>query len=550
MTTGADSTRKGRRATAVDWEQFRALLVASVRLDLRSTRMQRGRAAKFPPVAAAFATYLVMGTLLALAVMSTEDIFVFSLFTLSAAMFMTALLVIMEYSSVVVHPDDFDILGHRPISSKTYYWAKIANLGLYVAATAFALSIPAAIVAGVRYPPGAALTAVYLLVALAACQATSALVVLIYSVAIRVFNYEKFTRAITYVHTLSTLVIVFGYVLLPRVLAKDVMLISVERGAWVYAMAPAWFAGAVELAAGEAGRQTLVLAGAAVASAAALIWAAMNTISLDYSRRIAALATASAKAVEEAGRRRSLGRLGLPLCRTDEERAGFELMRSYMTRDRKLRARIYPAFGLPLAVYIYGIITDGLHDPFVPQAVSGGFPAHQLLGFYSVFITLFFATAIAQTDQWEASWVFFAAPVRSRAGIVTGARKLIIWRYLLPFFVFLFILLAFAMPPAKAAMYVLLNLLLALTAFALLSMTSPHMPLSQSLEKAKQARQIGLIMLLGMSMAALTAILELMKQVPQAGLVVYPALVVLALGAELLLRRRLDRRLAGEEFPG
>ncbi len=550
MATAAAFTRRGRGRNALDWDQFRALLVASVKLDLRSTRMQRGRTGKFPPIAAAFATYVVMGTLLALAVMSTDDVFVFSLFTLSAAMFMTALLVIMEYSSVVVHPDDFDVLGYRPISSRTYFWAKIANLGLYVAATAFALSIPASIVVGIKYAPGAVLTAVYLLAALVACQATAALVVLIYSVAIRVFNYEKFTRAITYVHTLSTLVIVFGYVLLPRVLAKDVMLLSVERGAWVYAVPPAWYAGAVELATGTGGRQSLALAGLAAVSAAALIWAAMNTVSLDYSRRISALATASAKAVKEAGRRKSLGRLGLPLCRTDEERAGFELMRSYMTRDRKLRARIYPAFGLPLAVYVYGLITGGLHDPFVPQEISGGFPAHQLLGFYSVFITLFFATAIAQSDQWEASWIFYSTPVRSRAGIVTGARKLIIWRYLLPFFAFLFVLLAFAMPPAKAAMYVLLNLLLALTAFALLSLTSPHLPLSQSLEKAKQARQIGLIMLLGMSMAALTAILELMKQVPRAGFAVYPALLLLAVGAELLLRRRLERRLAREEFPG
>ncbi len=536
-----------------DREQFKALLIASIKLDLRSSRLSHGRRSKFPPLVAAFITYIVMGTLLAVALVSTADPFLFSLLTLSAAMFMTALLVIMEYSSVVVHPDDFDVLAHRPVSSRTYFWTKIANLAFYVTATSFSLSIPAAVVGGITFDPGVGFGAIYLVVALVACQTTAALVVLIYSVALRVFNYEKFTRAITYVHSLSTLVIVLGYVLLPRVLAEDVTVLSLDRGPWVYGAPPAWFAGAIELATSAGGGgQTAILTLLAAGSAVALIGGAMNTISLDYSRRIAELATTSAKAAEVAGApRRSFARLGIALCRTDEERAGFELMRRYMTRDRKLRARIYPAYGLPAAVYIYGLITGGLGDPFVRRQIEGNaLPAQQLLGFYSVLITLFFATALSQSDQWQASWIFYAAPTRSRAAIVTGARKLIIWRYLAPFYAVLFVLLAFVMPPAKAALYVLLVFLLAMTAFALLSMASAYLPLSQALEKTRQARQIGLVMLLGVAMGLMAAVLEILKVIPAAGFVVFPVLAVLAILAEIALRARLRRRLAGEEFAG
>ena len=56
---------------------------------------------------------------LAAALVGQGDPFVFSLFTMSAAMFMTGLMVVMEYSVVVVNPDDFDILAHRPISSRS-----------------------------------------------------------------------------------------------------------------------------------------------------------------------------------------------------------------------------------------------------------------------------------------------------------------------------------------------------------------------------------------------------------------------------------------------
>ena len=72
----------------------------------------------------------------------------------------------------------------------------------------------------------------------------------------------------------------------------------------------------------------------------------------------------------------------------------------------------------------------------------------------------------------------------------------------------LLVLLSFAMPPLRAALYLFMTFLLALVAFALLSFASPHMPLSQTVEKSRQARQIGLIMLLGISMAALVAIRE------------------------------------------
>ncbi len=552
MPVGSWGPDRARSEGSIDRQQFRALVVASIKLDLRSSRGHNRVGRRLPPMAVAFITYAAMGTLLASAVVMTSDVFVFSLFGLSAAMIMTALLVIMEYSSVVVHPDDFDILAHRPISSKTYYWSKIANLALYVAATASALAMPAAIIGGLKFEPGYVFGPIYFAVALVACLATAALVVLVYSAALKVFDYNRFTRAITYVHSLATLFIVLGYVLLPRFLAEDVTLSSVSRGPWIYAAPPAWYAGAVELGTGIDGGQSALLTLLAAVSAAALIGAAMNTISLEYSRRISELATASEKSVKEVARkRRSFGELGLKLCRSDEERAGYQLMRRYMTRDRKLRARVYPAFGLPLAVYIFGLLTDGLGDPFAnPRPDTGGFPAQMLLALYSVFITVFFTTAISQSDHWEASWIFYASPLDDRAGIIVGARKLIIWRYLAPFFVVLFVLLAFPMPVAKAALFVLLTALLAFIAFALLSFASPHLPLSQAIEKARQARQIGLVMLLGLSFALFAAIVELVREIPAAGVYVVAWLLIVAGLCEFAIRRHLKRRLAGEEFAG
>ncbi len=71
-------------------------------------------------------TYIIIGSFLAVSLWKTGDPFTFALLTLSAAMFMTAVTVIMEYSSVVVNPDDHDIIGYV-IEGETYLLDEDSN---------------------------------------------------------------------------------------------------------------------------------------------------------------------------------------------------------------------------------------------------------------------------------------------------------------------------------------------------------------------------------------------------------------------------------------
>ena len=548
------SSHRAPRAArgGVDWAQVRALLVAGIKLDLRSSRHGR-RSGRVPPLVLALLTYGMMGTLLASALATKGDTFVYSLFTLSAAMFLTALTVIMEYSAVVVHPDDFEIMAHRPVSPATYFWAKVGNLLFYVTLTALALSVAPAIIGSMALGGGPRFGAIYLPVAIVACGWIASAAVLFYTVALRVLGHERLTSTITYFHTIATVVLVLGYIFLPRALESDPTALTIQRGSWIFAVPPAWFAGAVELVTKGSLAENAVLALLAVASTVVVAVAAANTISLDYSRRIAELASSSRPARREEARsieRRGVSRLGAILCRTDVERAGFELMAKYMRRDRKLRSRIYPAFGLPLAAYLYGLLSRGPMSPFAPADPNSPVAARELLGFYSVFMTFFFASTMTQSEEWQASWIFYTAPIESRAGLLTGARKLVIGRFIVPFFIVLGLLLLFVMPPVDALVFSLILVLLTLLAFSLLSLAGPYPPLSQAPEKTRHARHIGLIMILGMFMAALVAVQRFVAIAPTGAWVLIAALAGLAALADLVLRKRLRKRLALEEFGG
>lgn len=548
--TANDGTRPGPRADrAVDRDQLGALFTAGIKLDLRASRAMHGRT-KVPPLVMALLIYAMGGTVLAFALVGQGDPFVYSLFTISAAMFMTGLMVIMEYSTAVVNPDDFDIMAHRPISSKTYFWAKVANLLFFVAVTAGALTVPAAVVGG-SVLAGPLFVPTYLAAALAACIAVAGLGVLLYSVALRIWSYEKFTSVITYLHTAATFVLVLGYIFLPRALGGDAAMLTVQRGDWVFAAPPAWFAAAAQLALGKGTAQDALLAVMALVATVAIVAAAANTISLDYSRKLSELAVSSREsetARRARGFRGPLRRLGLALCRNDAERAGFTLLAAYTRRDKKLRARLFPAFGLPLAAYVAGVLTGELSDPLV--AGQDGMGLLQILGFYSMFVGFFFASGLTQSDQWKASWLFYAAPLGDRSGLLTGARKFVVTQFLAPFFVVLFILMSFVIPAASAAAFVLVVFLLALITFALLSLSSPNLPLSQSVEKSRQARQVAFMMVMGVFIGVLVAAQKAMQAGPGPGSVAVGILIVGAFVTEALVRRFLRRRLANEEYQG
>ena len=253
---------------SLDWRQLRALLVAGIKLDLRTSRGGLGRG-RVPPFVIALIIYAIMGLLMAVGLMAHGDLFVFSLFTTSAAMFMTALSVIMEYVTIVANPDDFPILAHRPVSSRTYFWAKLGNMLFYVTPIALALTLPAAIVGSFTFEPGPLFGVVHVLSGIVACLATAAAVVLVYTATLKVVSYQRFTSIMTYVHSGATLVLVLAYFLLPRMIEDDPTLLSFQRGAWVYAAPPAWFAGAVELLTGAHSSQGVHLALLAAVSAVA-----------------------------------------------------------------------------------------------------------------------------------------------------------------------------------------------------------------------------------------------------------------------------------------
>jgi hypothetical protein len=175
----------------------------------------------------------------------------------------------------------------------------------------------------------------------------------------------------------------------------------------------------------------------------------------------------------------------------------------------------------------------------------------EIMGLYCIFVSLFFASAMIQSEEWKASWIFHAAPLKDPSGVLQGARRLVIWRYLVPFFLLLYVLLAFAIGPLGAGVFVLMILPMCLSAFAALTLASPHMPLSQEIERGRQTRQIGIFMLLGVTLIPLLIAMQfLVRSRIELTVPLLALLWGLAWLSERAVRARLRKKLATEEFGG
>ena len=83
----------------------------------------------------------------------------------------TMMLLLVDFTGVVVSPDDYGILGHRPVGSRTYFAARLAAIAVYVGAISVVIALLPAVVYAVRVTPIAGPAAVLAVLACDLCTA-------------------------------------------------------------------------------------------------------------------------------------------------------------------------------------------------------------------------------------------------------------------------------------------------------------------------------------------------------------------------------------------
>src|ERR1051325_10807089 len=120
----------------VDARQLATLVGVYLKQDLRGGRafMQfnaREYVSSNKALLMLFGMYVFTGLFIGMVAFSNIDVLHYSIITHTFTLLVVALALLAESGNVIFNESEADILGHLPISSRTYFAAKVLNLFLF-----------------------------------------------------------------------------------------------------------------------------------------------------------------------------------------------------------------------------------------------------------------------------------------------------------------------------------------------------------------------------------------------------------------------------------
>ncbi len=422
-------TRAAVEALGADYGQWRGLVRPLMNLSYRQLqdRMRRGAlGSKASPVAwFAIVMMLFFGLMLANLAARLPNAFSLNLTVLTLVAVTMFYFLLQDFRAVAVTPQDYEVLGHRPVSPRTYLLARLTVIMAQQAIMTALLAGPSALICGFRFgwPPALSLFLAALLLVLCGVL----LAISTFATVIEKTGGKWLARALTWVQ-LAMLALYLGPLLFERWVTALMEGVGVGPQGWLLALPTAWFAGLASLASGEftAGAWACLLG--VLGSSAGLAWFARDKLSLASAQKFGSMAGASEK---DNSRRRFAPRRRWGMGRFGPAAA---LAWGQLRHDMKLRMRVIVVLPVCAVYFVVSLRMPGSMDPFVPG--PGPLGALGLLGVHaSVLIApAWLLEQLYTSESWRAAWIFFATPAE-RARLAARVRHFVTLCFFLPYLV-------------------------------------------------------------------------------------------------------------------
>ena len=480
------------RLLGVDPVQWKALVWVSFVSDLRQIKGSGLRLARAAAgsLGAALVSQLLYGAFCAALIAVLPNVFATSTIYYSLLLATLGLALLVDFTSIVLSPDDHVQLAPRPVDARTFFVARLTS----VIGFSMMLTAPFAFLPAVAYLfrdfGGSVAGALASLAAAALCAVLVPLVViLLFLSLVQIIPAGRLHRALGYLQFMLSFFFIGAFFLLSRT-TRALDAVSLEKTAIIYANPAAWFASWIELAEGRATSAdwmaalaplvVLVLAGAMVRS----------RLSLAYAER---LSTMFVERPASSSRTKPVPWL---LFGPAHHAVGMLAAAQFRT-DQKFRLGVLGI--LPLTV-IY--LLAGFSDGDGPEIMK----REPLLVYYAV---LFFPVMLRQflvySESWRASWIFHAAPMPYDE-LVVALKNTVVSRFLVPYLLLVMALLGW-LYPRPALELVMHGVVIGLLSHGLLTadlLVNPSLPFSQPTRQG--TRSFALLLLMAPTMAIISTI--------------------------------------------
>lgn len=533
-------------AVGVDFQQWKALTIAALKLDFRTSAVGRSQfrrnAGTVAGLIGQFIFYTLVGAFLSFLVLFSGSLFLVGTIAVSYTIFIVGTAVLLDHNSALASPVDYAVLGYRPVASRTYFAVRLTNVLVYtMSVTTVAAWLPVIAVIMKHGPAVGVATAAALY---GSSLATAFAILLAYAWMLQVVGADALKRALSYVQLAMSFLVYGGYFLIAQVAARSVVTsLTLPKSPWMLLYPGTWFASYLEIAAGNFGLLEVLPAAASIVALLALAAGLSGRLSLDYSQRLGALTTATAPPKQVTALRSREAWWFV----TGEARAVALLVRRQFANDQRFRMGVLGILPMTIIYLFIGLRDGSVHDPFLPAARGGPSPVTMVLIMFPSLLKLH----LTRSEGFRASWIFFASPI-DRVKVVRASKDVLVAFFLVPYLLLLVAIYTYLVGNVwHVLVHLALQGLLGHLVLQVSMLIDPALPFSKPTRKGGNS----LVMIVFLTvMAALSAVLNVFSSrlygSASATAGAFAAIVVAGLIVDRLTRARVDRQTASLEFEG
>jgi ABC-2 type transport system permease protein len=388
-----------------------------------------------------------MGLLVSVAIFFFSDIVVSMSVIHTYILFMMSMMLITDFSSVILDTTDNQIILPRPVSSKTFYVSRLVHILVYLLQFSIALSIFTLLFAFIKYGFMVGLCCIFTI--LLTVLLSVFITYFFYGMILKFSSEQKLKEIIGNFQIVMTIIFVGGSQIIPRLFSSieiEPLVMSIEW--YTYLLPPMWMAFLLKAVQEVSTNfQQIILIVFAIFIPLISFWALIKYLAPTYSANLSRVGNASEEVSNSSNQQIDKRNSTLSekcsafFCNNDTEKAGFDLTWKITSRDKDFRVQFYPSFvyiGIMAFVFIFNRSRHGINWEEIKEGNSFLWLIYlPILGLFTA------AELITYNEHFAASWIYYSRPLTSPGSIISGALKSLLIKFMFPIMCILFMIAYF-----------------------------------------------------------------------------------------------------------
>jgi ABC-2 type transport system permease protein len=428
----------------VDFEKLKIITETKLIMDRRRVRVTMKKQTNKEPnnqLLMTLIVYSIMGLFIGILVLTLKEIVMTMTIIHSYILFMMAMTLITDFSSVLLDTTDNQIILPRPVNSKTFFVARLVHILVYLLQFTIALALFPIIFIFIGY--GILVGLASLITILLTVMFAVFITYLLYGLILRISSEEKIKDIISGFQIVMTIIFAVGFQVVPRLINMENLKVSMPIHWYTYLLPPMWMANALQAV------QELRVDGPhfimillAVALPVFTFWVMIKFLAPSFAKKIAAMGNAGTQeevVLNKAGQQtKGLSEKIAPIiCVNKTEEAGFEMAWKMTARDKGFKIQFYPSLAYILVFVFIVVFKRGENFANTWSTLSS---TKSFL--WCVYLPMFTISAavslIAFNENFAASWVYISRPLKLPGSMISGALKMLLVKFFTPIILVLF----------------------------------------------------------------------------------------------------------------